>query len=121
VLYRFRYDNEARVMLASAEALQEMGHPDLPALLLQRFEATRDTAVMSGFVGILKKCPPQPQAADILRKKQDENKFSKVKDEIQELLNQWGVGEAPVVTRPRASSAQASSQSQATNRVYITE
>ena len=144
VLYRFRYDNEARVMLASAEALQELGHPELPALLLQRFEAARDVAVMSGFVGILKKCPPQPQAAGMLRKKQDENKFAKVKDEIQELLNQWGVGEAPRAgserpeqprmatssgqpaggERPRTntSSAQAgSSQSQAANRVFITE
>ncbi|MDR2733033.1 MAG: HEAT repeat domain-containing protein [Spirochaetota bacterium] len=124
VLYRFRYDNEARVMLASAEALQEIGQPDLPALIMQRFESARDTAIMSGFVGILKKCPPQPQAAGILRKKQDENKFSKLKDEIQDLLNLWGIGEAPAAARPeqtRVSSAQASSQPQIPNRVFITE
>ena len=90
LLYKFRYDSEARVMLAAAEALQELGHSELPALILAKFETTRDVNVMSRFIAILKKCPPQKQAISMLRKKQKENQYSKVKDEIEDLLTAWG-------------------------------
>jgi len=123
ILYRFRHDSEARVMLAAAEALQEYGYSELPALILARFEGTRDINIMSRFVAMLKKCPPQSQAVAMLRKKQDENKFSKIKDEIQELLDHWGVA-ARAPNTPTASSraqAQSSSQSAGGGRVFITD
>jgi HEAT repeat protein len=90
LLYKFRYDTEARVMLAAADALQEMGHAELPSLVLAKFEVTRDVHVLSRFVTILKKCPAQTHAIPMLRKKQKENQFAKVKDEIEELLTLWG-------------------------------
>ncbi|HOG64252.1 MAG TPA: HEAT repeat domain-containing protein [Spirochaetota bacterium] len=90
LLYKFRYDNEARVMLAAAEALVELKYPELPALILAKFESTRDVHVMSRFVTILKKLPPQKQAIPMLRRKQKENSFAKVKDEIEALLTLWG-------------------------------
>jgi hypothetical protein len=127
LLFRFRTDSETRVMLAAAEALHEFGHADLPRLLLARVEGTRDIHVLSRLVALLKKCPPQPGAAAMLRRKQEENRNSRVRDEIQELINQWGIAGSPAnetaspsATRP-AASAQADSQPAEPARILITE
>ena len=123
LLFRFRTDNDSRVMLAAAAALQEYGHADLPKLILTRFEGTRDINILSRFVVILKKCPPQQDAAPMLRKKQDENKHSKVKDEIQELLDQWGLAgsQASSAAARSSAAAQSGSQSSGAPRTLITQ
>jgi HEAT repeat protein len=124
ILYRFRYDNEPRVMLAAAEALQEAEHPELPALLLQRFDATRDTSLMSRFIVILKKCPPQAQSVAMLRKKQDENKFSKVKDEIEDLLTHWRLESrqaASTTSAPKLADTKPEPKEDVPERIMITE
>ena len=125
VLFRFRTDPDTRVMLAAAEALQEYGHAELPKLILTRFESTRDINILSRFITILKKCPPQPQAAAMLRRKQEENKHNRVRDEIQELINQWGIagqtsGSTSSAAARSSAPAQSDGQSDEPTRIFLT-
>lgn len=121
LLYRLKYDEEPKIMVAAAEALQALGHKAATAIVIKKFESSRDNGILISLLAVLEKENAR-EAIPVLRKKQLEMKNSSIKDRIETLLKKWGTAPQTKPADPvpgTKTTTGGQTNKQPGNRVYL--